>query len=933
MGNILECKICGGNIIPNSDGITGKCESCDATAVIPKETTNSSKINRANYLRRANDFEKALSLFEEIVKENPDDSEAYWGLVLCKFGIEYVDDVDGSKKPTCHRTMYNSILEDADYKAALENSVGAVRYLYEEEAERIDEIQKRIKSIAANEKPCDIFICYKESDDFGERTHDSVDVQEIYQRLEKKGFKVFFARKTLQNKLGEEYEPIVFAALNSAKIMLVYGSQPDYFTGVWVKNEWSRFRRMLKEHPEKKIIPIFDGSKMSAYDLPNELADFQAFDKYKVGFIEDLIEGLEKIFKEKSEEAETKKTAAVNNSAADSTNNLLKRSFLFLEDKNWKKADEYLEKVLDTDMENARAYLGKLMAELKIPKTDEIQNCGRDLYKYENFNKAVRFADDKFKKELIDYALTLKYNRALSTLNSSKNAADYENAEELFRELGDFKDSKEKINQCKKNIYTIASKYYYTISDLENAKYVEELFNNLGNFKDSEEKKNQCIPKAKEYMYNNILERKKGSSSKKDFYDLINAFKELGDYKDSLQQIEECNNAVINLTQKERAKKKIFYTLFASAGLIIIGIIVYFAIKNPLDYNKGIELMEEKNYDEAVEVFAKLEGYEDSEDKLLLSKYNKAIELIENKNYDEAIEVFAELDTYKDSKKKLSEVMSNYFFQKCDTISAGVNHIVGLKKDGTVVAVGDNDYGQCDVSDWTDIVSVAAGDMHTVGLKKDGTVVAVGYNFNYQCNVSNWTDIIAVSAGISHTVGLKSNGTVIAIGDNTDGRCDDVSDWTDIVSVAAERYHTVGLKSDGTVVAVGHNADGQCDVSDWSNIVSVAAGRYHTVGLKSDSTVVAVGYNADGQCDVSDWSNIVSVATEWSHTVGLKSDGTVVAVGDNSNGQCDVSDWTDIVSVYVGESYTIGLKSDGTVVTAGSPYEKIDISDWERIKG
>ena len=74
-------------------------------------------------------------------------------------------------------------------------------------------------------------------------------------------------------------------------------------------------------------------------------------------------------------------------------------------------------------------------------------------------------------------------------------------------------------------------------------------------------------------------------------------------------------------------------------------------------------------------------------------------------------------------------------------IAADWDHTVGLKADGTVVAVGDNKSGQCDVSRWRDIVAVAADGYHTVGLKADGTVVAVGYNDDGQCDVSRWKNI------------------------------------------------------------------------------------------------------------------------------------------------------------------------------------------------
>ena len=186
---------------------------------------------------------------------------------------------------------------------------------------------------------------------------------------------------------------------------------------------------------------------------------------------------------------------------------------------------------------------------------------------------------------------------------------------------------------------------------------------------------------------------------------------------------------------------------------------------------------------------------------------------------------------------------------------------------------------------------VAAGGYHTVGLKSDGTVVAVGLNTSEQCDVGSWENIIQVAAGYRHTVGLKSDGTVVAVGDNYFGQCD-VDEWADIDQVTAGGYHTVGLKSNGAVLAVGWNDFSQCNVNEWAEIVQVAAGYYHTVGLESDGTLVAVGLNNNGQCDIGDWADIDQIATGYYHTVGLKSDGTVVAVGLNTDSQCDVDEWS-----------------------------------------
>lgn len=266
-----------------------------------------------------------------------------------------------------------------------------------------------------------------------------------------------------------------------------------------------------------------------------------------------------------------------------------------------------------------------------------------------------------------------------------------------------------------------------------------------------------------------------------------------------------------------------------------------------------------------------------------------------------------------------------------NVISAGHRHTLGLKRDGTVVVTGDYGDGQCNVSGWSDIKSLAAGIYYSVGLKKDGTVVTAGGNYYGQCNVSEWMDIVAISAGFGHTVGLKSDGTVMAVGWNEYGQCE-VSNWSDIVSIAAGHKHTLGLRSDGTVVASGDNSYGRCDVSGWNDIVAVATGIRHSIGLKSDGTVVAIGSNDSGQCNVSNWEDIIAVAAGEDFTVGLRSDGTVIATGWNVNGQCDVSDWEDIVSIAAGESHTVGLRADGFVVAVGlNDYGQCEVASWDDI--
>ena len=314
------------------------------------------------------------------------------------------------------------------------------------------------------------------------------------------------------------------------------------------------------------------------------------------------------------------------------------------------------------------------------------------------------------------------------------------------------------------------------------------------------------------------------------------------------------------------------------------------------------------------------------------NKYTKAISLQESGDYRAAIELYNSLGDYKDATKRCIDLWGKITFR--ETISAEYRHTVALKTNGTVVAVGDDQYGRTDVSDWTDIIAVSAGINYTLGLKSDGTVVAVGADNNDKCEVGNWKNIVAIGAGTDHSVGLKSDGTVVAIGANSDDECD-VSGWTNIIAIAVGDSHTVGLRADGTVVATGGTKYGRCDVEDWTDIVAIAAGDVYTLGLKADGTVVFAGTGSYGLIIeyVEDWTDIVAISASDNHILGLKSDGTVVVTGDNDEGQCNVSKWKNIVAIAAGYEHSVGLMADGTVVATGSnEYGQCNVSKWKDIR-
>ncbi len=437
---VFKCKMCGGNLEVVEGQNIGTCDSCGSTMTLPK--ANDERVlnlfNRATHYRQQNEFDKAIATYESILEEDSENAEAYWGLVLSKYGIEYVEDPKTHKRiPTCHRLQHESILSDLDYKSALKYALDhEAERLYTEEANRIAEIQKNILSVANKEEAYDIFICYKETDISGRRTMDSVLAQDIYSQLTNEGYKVFFSRITLEDKLGAEYEPYIFAALNSAKIMLVVGTDRGNFNAVWVKNEWSRFLALSKKDKDKRIIPCY--RDMDAYDLPEELSMFQSQDMNKIGFMQDLLRGINKLLSSKAENPNT--TAQQVHDYKREADSMLKRAFLLLEYAEWEKANQLFEDVLKIEPENAKAYLGKLMIEIKVRKSEDLAAVPVDFSNSVNYEKAVRFADDKLKQSLTNYC------------NASKKLK-----EDLDSEIGKLQEEYKAIR--KKHIFTILIRY------------------------------------------------------------------------------------------------------------------------------------------------------------------------------------------------------------------------------------------------------------------------------------------------------------------------------------------------------------------------------------------------------------------------------------------------------------------------------------------
>ncbi len=930
---ILNCTMCGGHLEMTADRSIGICECCGSAITFPKVDDDqlAAAFNRGNHFRRMGEFDKALAVYERIVQQDDTEAEAHWCCALCRFGIEYVEDPASLEWiPTCHRASFDSFLEDVDYLAALKHSTGAKRIQYQKYAAKIAEVQRGILATSQNAEPFDVFICYKETDEQGQRTRDSLLAQDIYYQLTEQGRRVFFARITLEDIAGSQYEPYIFAALNSARVMVVVGTKPEHLNAVWVKNEWSRFLALMRKDHSRLLLPCY--RDMDPYDLPEQLSVLQSYDMSKIGFIQDLIRGISKVLdaEKKPEPArETVVMQANSNVAA-----LLKRGNMALEDGDWEKADSFYEEVLNQDPECAEAYIGKTLSEEKCRSLDAFVEKRLSLRKkitpqtltikaetarateLANQYKIHSYLSESTILELFSYDLSYSSEVESRKHQLQEEQNYWKNHKQLTRAIqfakGDYTST---INRAKDRILTTLGGLVQQaeVAERETRESLQSAYaQHLLQAEAQAKERYQQACDARDTAYQKCIAKLDTTYTEKALEKLRNSFEDLDGYKDSSEYIKKCNERIAEAKAKaqeeqeaQRAKlakkrKRVGITAFAallSFALLITGII-HFDRK-----------AKEKAAAEAIEL-----------------KYHSAVEMMERGDYMDAIISFEELGDYRDSKSKIEEIYKA--LQSVSSLSAGGALSVGAKADGTVLITGDNVnefFNQ--VRNWTDIVSVSAGASHVVGLRTDGIVVVAGHNnYRHMEEVSNWRDVIAISAGNGCTIGIKSDGSVISAGT---GYGTTLSDWTNIKSVSVGSNHTVGLTFDRTVVATGSDPSA-CNVSGWTDIIAVAAGNDFTIGLKSDGTVISTNFN---KIYTRPWTDIVAISAGDSFAVGLKSDGTVVATGSNASGQCNVQDWTDIVAISAGEQHTLGLKSDGTVVFAGRNAEKQgEVSDWKDVK-
>jgi hypothetical protein len=424
------CKTCGGPV--NRVGNYYICEYCRNKWEIDSGN-DIHAVERANAWAalRDGDFEKASQLFEEIILKDGNSHEGYWGRALALGGIVYVTDLNENKKvPTCNNITEDSFIKHKDVQKAISIAPADIAAGYQEQAEYIEKVRLEWLQKASKEPAYDVFISFKDSDRENgiERTQDSIDAQDLYNALVAEGYKVFFSRISLRDKISEQYEPYIYNAIKTAKVMIVFGEKAEYFSSVWIKNEWSRFKTRIEKGEKHKNSLVVVYKNMNPGDLPVVLKSRQCLNASDMTFLSDLTRHIKRVVEESKRNVHLEKieiaggqiakkasTLAVNSvqtrevgaGAIAETSISEKQSIsliqTYLGERQWQEVSSLVDDVLFNNPSCAEAIWYKLLATYQVVTNDALSKK-LDLFNsndYGNIEKTLNCASKDFAEEIL----------------------------------------------------------------------------------------------------------------------------------------------------------------------------------------------------------------------------------------------------------------------------------------------------------------------------------------------------------------------------------------------------------------------------------------------------------------------------------------------------------------------------------------------------
>ena len=438
----FKCKTCG---LPLDELVTlsttglVECSSCFNVWTIPKKEASPEALH---FLRMGEhdldigQFDNALAAYKKAAELDPQEPEAYFGMALAEFKIRYLKDhVNNRMQPICYEITAKRFLESESYHLAVKHATQEQRAEYEKRGKDIDYILNEFLELSEAGKDYDCFICVKVTDPVThEDTKDSKAADYIYRLLQEKGYKPFYSERELHNVTGADYEARIMYALYMSECMLVVCNNEEYLQTPWVKNEYSRFLKLMNdaEKESDSITLVFDGTPIEK--LPGRAGKIQGINyalREADGKIVDFVAShtpesrrrreeekkrreeqeqviLQQIEQQKKQQRELEdklKNLQGGQGMHATSSSLLTRGYQELAIDNVEGAEGFFDRVLEAEPKNGGAWWGKMLIEIGISDDDQLNektkiNTFVKIAQSRNYLNALQYAGGDFQEHL-----------------------------------------------------------------------------------------------------------------------------------------------------------------------------------------------------------------------------------------------------------------------------------------------------------------------------------------------------------------------------------------------------------------------------------------------------------------------------------------------------------------------------------------------------
>ncbi len=1002
------CTQCGSQITVEDQTRIGTCPVCGALFVLPNQFPQKQNLYRlAGEARKAGDFDRALSYYSRILKVDATEAEAHWGYLLSKYGVEVSQDAATLNQIFFHRMEHGSFLEDPSYEKMITYCPAEARYYYEGLSRRIEERHSKMLELSRKMGVYDIYVnCIEEPG-----TEGYMLANQVGKALDDAGYRVFLPATMLGSLSPEEKNLREMAAAEKATAMLVVVTPGTPVDNRRFQAVWKRFFAYRRQDAGRKMLSVYQGLRPE--QLPLELQSLQSLECSGRDFRETVVAEINRMFGRQTRESGlTRKILET-----------LHKGEALLKRRDFSGAAEQFRRVRKLDAEEAGAHWGLVLAateNLKKPKLSQELDT--------DYQRALQFAQpeqrDRFRQSMSEL-MTEPAWKALCDCTDSLRLTDVSHEQKVIEAVERVRlympkederlaqiDDYYKRKELQQEISEVLEGYNRRDTALEPlfAEQVkaENEVKGTGGFKSSflniAPMLSYILTASLIFLLAAQVVMTLHFSYTLDYTGSVYKFARLlfivgvlllagclvlfasGEEKRIILTLIALASAVgIIYAYRHHTKQTCLYMILVPALALLI--LRLFTVISLHTIQKSVDrLRAAKERLESVDGQIRA-AYQDRIRELYL-KYGMEpreapdYQLSHSEGFSDKIEVPKNIKPAAYLARTVVlyaaviagvTLISNFIYARGwkDIVSMAPSgyHVAALKSNGTVVANGLSDQGQCDVGRWRNVVQLVTGRKFTAGLKEDGTVLVAGGSGHEFDSVSEWTDIVSLAASNDHLVGLKKDGTCVAAGNNDTGACN-VQDFRNVVQVNAisgsDCSITVVVTKDGTLRCTGYGGWGS--ISDWmqkktgsgegqsrvarlygrhaaliavtdsEESLSIGSDYYHqlsqtedwdfteiedvwvcnsTLGLKKDGTVLYAGETANFASHVADWKDITAISGCVDHALGLCADGTVVAAGTNHVGQLETDNWEDIAQIYTGDLTSFGVKSDGTAVAAG----------------